>query len=144
MASQTQVSSLKIGTFRQIVPLIFLWEENGRTRSAENFIWNSQPNSIVSFENRQFLPNRPPQFSMRWEKPRAQLGKFHIKWIKMANQTQFSSLKIGNCRQIVPLIFLWDEKGRARAARKLFQYITYFLMDFLIERRAQRENVFNI
>ena len=62
---------------------------------------------------------------------------------KMANQTQFSSLKIVNCRQIVPLIFLGDEKGRARAARKLFQYITYFLMDFLVERRAQREKCSN-
>ena len=63
---------------------------------------------------------------------------------KIANQTQFSYLKICNCRQIFALIFLWDEKGRARTARKMFLYITYFLMGFFIERRAQRENVFNI
>ena len=63
---------------------------------------------------------------------------------EMANQIQMSHLNIGNCRQIVHLIFLCDEKGRARAARKLFQYITYFLMDFLVERRAQREKCFNI
>ena len=130
------------------------------------------------FENRHFSPNRPPHFSMRGERPRAQHRKFHIKSPtkfnflfenrhflsnrplifyemrkaaraarkfsdQMAYQTQLSSLKIGNCRQIAPLIFLWDEKGRARAARKNFN-ITYFLMDFWIERRAQRENVFNI
>ena len=43
----------------------------------------------------------------------------------MANQTQFSPLKIGIFRQIVPLIFPSDDEGRARSAEKFSMYDSF-------------------
>ena len=118
MANQIQLSRLKIGTSRQIVPLIFMWEENGRARSAEIFIWNGQPDSIFIFENLHFLSNRPLIFL--WdEKSRAHSAK---------NISKYNLLSYG---------FL---NRTARAARNIFQYInTLFVwiqMDFLRNQRA--------
>ena len=156
MANQTQVSLLRICTFRHIVPLIFLWGERPRAQRRKlNIKWPTK--FKLFFWKSALFVKSSSHFSMRWEKPRAQLGNFHIKWqtklnfphwksallvkssshfsmrwerpraqlgkcrIKWPTKLIFSSLKIGNCRQIVPLIFLWDEKGSARAARKCFQ-----------------------
>ena len=44
----------------------------------------------------------------------------------MVNQNQFSCLKIGIFRQIVPLIFPSDDKGRARSAEN-FQYRNFLI-----------------
>ena len=61
MAKQTQFSSSKIADLRQIVPLIFLCDAKDRARSAEN-VYAKWPTKLFFY--RQFVPNRPPIFSM--------------------------------------------------------------------------------
>ena len=57
----------------------------------------------------------------------------------MANQNQFSILKIRIFRQIVPLIFPSDDEGRAKSAEFFSNIANVYLMDSI---SRLRDNAF--
>ena len=71
---------------------------------------------------------------------------WHVSY-KMTNQTQFSYLKICIFRQLVPIIFPSDDKGRARSAEKvsILNHI-YLIFLWLAKKKAARsaENFSNL
>ena len=62
----------------------------------------------------------------------------------MANQTQLSSSKIGTFRQIVPLIFPSDDKGRARSAKMFSIYYNSFSYGLLKKKGARSAEMFSM
>ena len=147
MANQTQVSLLRICTFRHIVPLIFLWGERPRAQRRKfHMKWPTKFNFRL-WKSALFVKSSS-HFSMRWEKPRAQLRTFHKKWPTKLNFLLWKSAivaksspsffyemrKAARAQRGKFSIYNWFSYGflnrTARAARKLFQYITHFSYGF--------------
>ena len=122
MANKAQLSCLKIGIFHQIVPPIFLWDDEGHARSAENFYitWPTKFNCLL-WKSTFFAKSSPPIFLWDDEGHARSAENVYITWPTKLNCLLWKSAFFA---KLSPH-FLWDDEGRARST-EIFSMCNWF------------------
>ena len=140
MVSKTQFSYMKIANVCQIV-LYFSWGNKGRARSAETSYVKWQTKRNCPLWKSAIIAKSSSRAPLLWDdKSRARSAEFVL--YKMAYQTQVSSMKICNFRQIVHPIFAWNDQGRARSA-EIFSIYNSFSYGLLKTKGARSTETFS-